>query len=92
MECEWSRWSCNGVGVELKWSWSGAELEWSRVVVGWSGVVMKLEWSCRGKARTYKEYLVDMILDTIDNRGWMANLSKGRIEELKASFKGKCKK
>ena len=46
----------------------------------------------RGKARTYKEYLVDMILHTIDNGGWIANLSKGRIEELKASFKGKGKK
>ena len=46
----------------------------------------------RGKVRTYKEYLVDMILDTIDNGGWIANLSRGRIEELKASFKGKGKK
>ena len=33
-----------------------------------------------------------MILDTIDNGGWIANLSRGRIEELKASFKGKGKK
>ena len=46
----------------------------------------------RGKARTYKEYLTDMILDTIDNGGWIVNLGKGRIEELKASFKGKGKK
>ena len=33
-----------------------------------------------------------MILDTIDNGGWIVNLGKGRIEELKASFKGKGKK
>ena len=46
----------------------------------------------RGKMRTYKEYLVDMILDTVDNGGWIANLSKGKMEELKASFKGKGKK
>ena len=46
----------------------------------------------RGKMRTYNQYLVDMILDTIDNGGWIANLSKGRIEELKASFKGTGKK
>ena len=38
--------------------------------------------------RSHKEYLTDMILDTIDNGGWIVNVSKGRIEELKASFKG----
>ena len=52
----------------------------------------ELKHKGRGKARTYKEYLVDMILDTIDNGGWIVNLGKGRIEELKASFKGKGKK
>ena len=52
----------------------------------------ELKQKGRGKARTYKEYLVGMILDTIDNGGWIANLSKGRIEELEASFKGKGKK
>ena len=57
-----------------------------------SGIQEELKKKGRGKARTYKEYLVDMILDTIDNGGWIANLSRGRIEELKASFKGKGKK
>ena len=34
-----------------------------------------------------------MILDTIDNNGgWIVILTRGRIEELKASFKGKGKK
>ena len=46
----------------------------------------------RGKMRTYKQYLVDMSLDTIDNGGWIVNLNKGRIEELRTSFKGKGKK
>ena len=57
-----------------------------------SEIQEELKQKGRGKARTYKEYLVDMILDTIDNGGWIANLSRGRIEELKASFKGKGKK
>ena len=57
-----------------------------------SEIQEELKHKGRGKARTYKEYLVDMILDTIDNGGWIANLSRGRIEELKASFKGKGKK
>ena len=57
-----------------------------------SEIQEELKHKGRGKARSYKEYLVDMILDTIDNGGWIANLSKGRIEELKASFKGKGKK
>ena len=57
-----------------------------------SEIQEELKHKGRGKARTYKEYLVDMILDTIDNGGWIVNLSKGRIEELKASFKGKGKK
>ena len=52
----------------------------------------ELKHKGRGKVRTYKEYLVGMILDTIDNGGWIANLSRGRIEELKASFKRKGKK
>ena len=45
----------------------------------------------RGKARTYKEYLTYLFLDTIDNGGWIVNLGRGRIEELKASFKSKGK-
>ena len=57
-----------------------------------SEIQEELKQKGRGKARTYKEYLVDMILDTIDNGGWIANLSRGRIEELTASFKGKGKK
>ena len=57
-----------------------------------SEIQEELKQKGRGKARTYKEYLVDMVLDTIDNGGWIANLSRGRIEELKASFKGKGKK
>ena len=57
-----------------------------------SEIQEELKHKGRGKMRSYKEYLVDMILDTIDNGGWIANLSKGRIEELKASFKGKGKK
>ena len=57
-----------------------------------SEIQEELKHKGRGKARTYKEYLTDMILETIDNGGWIANLSKGRIEELKASFKGKGKK
>ena len=57
-----------------------------------SEIQEELKHKGRGKARTYKQYLVDMILDTIDNGGWIANLSKGKIEELKASFKGKGKK
>ena len=56
-----------------------------------SEVQEELKHKGRGKVKTYKEYLVDMILDTIDNGGWIANLSRGRIEELKASFKGKGK-
>ena len=54
-----------------------------------SEIQEELKHKGRGKVRTYKEYLVDMILDTIDNGGWIANLSKGRIEELRTSFKGK---
>ena len=57
-----------------------------------SEIQEELKHKGTGKARTYKEYLVDMILDTIDNGGWIVNLGKGRIEELKASFKGKGKK
>ena len=57
-----------------------------------SEIQEELKHKGRGKARTYKEYLTDMILDTIDNGGWIVNLGKGRIEELKASFKGKGKK
>ena len=57
-----------------------------------SEIQEELKHKGRGKARTYKQYLVDMILDTIDNGGWIVNLGKGRIEELKASFKGKGKK
>ena len=57
-----------------------------------SEIQEELKQKGRGEARTYKEYLVDMVLDTIDNGGWIANLSRGRIEELKASFKGKGKK
>ena len=57
-----------------------------------SEIQEELKHKGRGKARTYKDYLVDMILDTIDNGGWTVNLSRGRIEELKASFKGKGKK
>ena len=57
-----------------------------------SEIQEELKHKGRGKVRTYKEYLVDMILDTIDNGGWIANLSRSRIEELKASFKGKGKK
>ena len=57
-----------------------------------SEIQEELKHKGRGKVRTYKEYLVDMILDTIDNGGWIVNLGKGRIEELKASFKGKGKK
>ena len=57
-----------------------------------SEIQEELKHKGRGKARSYKEYLVDMILDTIDNGGWIANLSKGRIEELKTGFKGKGKK
>ena len=54
-----------------------------------SEIQEELKHKGRGKARTYKQYLVDMILDTIDNGGWIVNLGKGRIEELKASFKGR---
>ena len=54
-----------------------------------SEIQEELKHKGRGKARTYKEYLTDMILDTIDNGGWIVNLGKGRIEELKESFKGK---
>ena len=57
-----------------------------------SEIQEELKHKGRGKVRTYKQYLVDMILDTIDNGGWIVNLGKGRIEELKASFKGKGKK
>ena len=57
-----------------------------------SEIQEELKHKGRGKVRTYKDYLVDMILDTIDNGGWIVNLSRGRIEELKASFKGKGKK
>ena len=57
-----------------------------------SEIQEELKHKGRGKARTHKEYLTDMILNTIDNGGWIVNLSKGRIEELKASFKGKGKK
>ena len=57
-----------------------------------SEIQEELKHKGRGKARTFKEYLTDMILDTIDNGGWIVNLSKGRIEELKAGFKGKGKK
>ena len=57
-----------------------------------SEIQEELKHKGRDKARTYKEYLVDMILDTIDNGGWIANLGKGRIEELRTSFKGKGKK
>ena len=52
----------------------------------------ELKHKGRGKARTYNQYLVDMILDTIDNGGWRASLSKGRKEELRTIFKGKGKK
>ena len=51
-----------------------------------SEIQEELKHKGRGNIRTYKEYLVDMILDTIDNGGWIANLSRGRIEELKASL------
>ena len=61
-------------------------------VPGESEIQEELKHKGRGKVRTYKQYLVDMILDTIDNGGWIVNLGKGRIEELKASFKGKGKK
>ena len=57
-----------------------------------SEIQEELKHKGRGKARTHKQYLVDMILDTIDNGGWIVNLGKGRIEELKASFTGKGKK
>ena len=57
-----------------------------------SEIQEELKHKGRGKARRYKEYLTDMILDTIDNGGWIVNLGKGRIEELKASLKGKGKK
>ena len=57
-----------------------------------SEIQEELKHKGRGKTRSYKEYLVDMILDTIDNGGWIVNLGRGRIEELKASFKGKGKK
>ena len=57
-----------------------------------SEIQEELKHKSRGKARTHKEYLTDTILDTIDNGGWIVNLGKGRIEELKASFKGKGKK
>ena len=57
-----------------------------------SEIQEELKHKGRGKARSHKEFLVDMILDTIDNSGWIANLSKGRIEELKTGFKGKGKK
>ena len=57
-----------------------------------SEIQEELKHKGRGKVRTYKQYLVDMILDTIDNGGWIVNLGKGRIEELEASFKGKGKK
>ena len=57
-----------------------------------SEIQEELKHKGRGKARTYKQYLVDMILDTIDIGGWMVNLSKGRIEELRTSFEGKGKK
>ena len=57
-----------------------------------SEIQEELKHKGRGKVRTYKEYLPDMILDTIDNGGWLVNLNKGKIEQLKASFKGKRKK
>ena len=57
-----------------------------------SEIQEELKHKGRGKARTYKQYLVDMVLDTIDNGGWIVSLSKGRREELRTSFKGKGKK
>ena len=39
-----------------------------------SEIQEELKHKGRGKARTHKQYLVDMILDTIDNGGWIVNL------------------
>ena len=57
-----------------------------------SEIQEELKHKGRGKARSHKEYVTDMILDTIDTGGWIVNFSRGRIEELKASFRGKGKK
>ncbi len=46
----------------------------------------ELKHKGRGKARTYKSYLVDMILDTIDNGGWKIKLSNQQFKDSKQAF------
>ena len=48
-----------------------------------SEIQEELKHKGRGKARTYKEYLTDMILDTIDNGGWIVNLGKVLREKVR---------